>query len=636
MLSFDLLVNSVACPADQQTPEAQLEPIVVTASAVPTPLSTAPGTVSVISREEIQNQQANRLSEVLRQVPGLNIDQMGARGGISSIYIRGGDPNFTTIMIDGIQINDPTNQRGGSVDLSTLSPEQIERIEVVRGPASSLYGSDAMAGVVNIVTRRGQDNTEYTVRGEGGRFGYGRGILQLRSSFKPINYSVSLAATTNAEQVKQDRFNLGTVGGTLDLVGYEPFTLALTGQYTRMGTRSFPEGSGGPRLSVLQETESRERNEIVLGLRLNNEPARRWRNQISATLFYANQNADNPGVQAVPGIFQIPPAKSDADYARQQLLWKLAFDVMSKWTVASGVQLTHEKGNSNGLQKLTTTGAPTDQPTRFNITRFTPAIFFENTISPLDRLKLTAGLRGDFPEKFSQELSPRVTILYHALSETEFRGSYGEAFKLPSLYSLGDPLVGNPALKPERSVGWDVGFEQALVKGKYSFGLTYFHNKFSNLVDLDPVLAQRNIFKLVNLNTVVSQGVEATIGLKPADKFFAKAHFTYLDTDIKRTDHPLRNRTRFSGGISLEIKPSEDFILTNHVTMVGKSYDLQLPAKKNVTDAFVKTDISATYSITKSWRLLAVLENFTNAKYEQYIGFPAPGINMRAGFEYSH
>jgi vitamin B12 transporter len=179
--------------------------MVVTAAAFPAQEGEISADITIITREEIERQQAVTVSEILTQVPGLHVDESGARGGLSSVYIRGGDPNFTAIMIDGVPINDPTNARGGSVDLSTLTPENIERIEIVRGPASSLYGSDPMAGVINIVTRRGDKESRYGFTLQGGSFGHARGVLDTSGSAEPVNYSLSLAYRRNDEQVDRDK-----------------------------------------------------------------------------------------------------------------------------------------------------------------------------------------------------------------------------------------------------------------------------------------------------------------------------------------------------------------------------------------------------------------------------------------------
>ena len=142
----------------------EMEPVVVTATVAPTLLDRTTAPVTVISRAQIEAQQVESVTELLRQVPGVHIDQAGSRGGTSSVYLRGSDPNFTVVMIDGIKLNDPTNSRGGSFDFSKLSTDSIERIEIVRGPLSAVYGSDAVGGVINIITRRGEGGPRWERR----------------------------------------------------------------------------------------------------------------------------------------------------------------------------------------------------------------------------------------------------------------------------------------------------------------------------------------------------------------------------------------------------------------------------------------------------------------------------------------
>lgn len=219
--------------AAEHDPVETLDPLVITATASPTTLSQTPAAVTIISREQIARQQANRLSTILQQVPGIFVDEMGGRGGISSVYLRGSDPNFTIIMIDGIPINDPSNQRGGSVNLSTLTPERIERIEIVRGPASVVYGSDAMAGAIDIITRKGQAHSRYNGTIEGGQFGYGRGVVQTRGSMSDVRHSGSFAFTRNDEQIEGDRFEGLTTGGSFEWAPASSVNLQVTGQHSQ-------------------------------------------------------------------------------------------------------------------------------------------------------------------------------------------------------------------------------------------------------------------------------------------------------------------------------------------------------------------------------------------------------------------
>jgi vitamin B12 transporter len=185
--------------------------VIVTATVAPTPLDRTTAPVTVISREQIAAQQATSVTELLRQVPGVHIDQAGARGGISSVYVRGSDPNFTVVLIDGVKVNDPTNSRGGSFDFSTLSTDNIERIEIVRGPLSAVYGSDALGGVINIITRRGTGVPNGSVEVSAGRFDAYRTLLQANGTLGVLDYAVSGSYLDNGRPVEGNRF----LGATL-------------------------------------------------------------------------------------------------------------------------------------------------------------------------------------------------------------------------------------------------------------------------------------------------------------------------------------------------------------------------------------------------------------------------------------
>jgi outer membrane receptor protein involved in Fe transport len=230
-------------------------------------------------------------------------------------------------------------------------------------------------------------------------------------------------------------------------------------------------------------------------------------------------------------------------------------------------------------------------------------------------------------------LSPKLGLLYHASSNTKLRLNVGRAFKLPSIHALGDPLIGDRNLRPEYSLGGDLGLEQNLELGQV-LRIIYFYNRFSRLIDLDPELAQQGVFKLANLSTVETQGLEASLTIRPYDSFSATGYFTYLHSDIKNSDQPLRNRPRFSGGIVLENEFVERMVARMNLSAIGKKYDLQIPVPRRSTEAYVKADLALTFSPIRSLRIFGVLANLNNDEYEDYVGFRAPGTNVRVGITY--
>jgi vitamin B12 transporter len=301
--------------------------------------------------------------------------------------------------------------------------------------------------------------------------------------------------------------------------------------------------------------------------------------------------------------------------------------------LAAGAQARYETGSRDGIQRLSVFRAP-DIRNDFELERFTPSFVLESDLSLRSNLKFITGFRLDFPEGGDPEVSPRAGLLYRIEPGTTLRLNVGRGFKLPSFNALGDPAIGNPKLKPETSIGTDVGLERSFLGNRASLGLTYFYNHFSGLVDLDPDLARRGIFRLINLSTVETQGVEASLRITPNDAFALKTHFNYLDSDIKGSKEPLRNRPRFSGGVVVQGELSRELSLSTDLVLVGKKFDLQIPTMKRSTPAYARGNLTVTYEPAQAWRLFAVLQNFTNNRYEDYIGFPSPGMALRFGVAY--
>jgi len=635
-----ILLTSVLGPlafspvlAAKPEPINTLDPVVITATASPTRLSQTPAAVSVINREQIIHQQANRLSTILQQIPGIFVDEMGGRGGISSVYVRGGDPNFTVVMLDGIPINDPSNQRGGSVNLATLTPERIERIEIVRGPVSVVYGSDAMAGAINIITRRGSTPASYQARVEGGQFGYGRGIVQAGGSMDQVSYSGSLAFTRNDEQVEGDDFQNITTGGNLNWSTESTMAVQVTGQYSHTDTQAFPEGSGGPRLSILRMTEGRVGDEFLLGATLDHQFAQMWRQTVSANIFYREEDVNNPGVRETPAVFRNPPTNFTTNFSRSRFHWTINKTVTPDWNISGGFQLIHENGKRAGTQQLTVLGFPADIRNDFEKTRTTVAGFFETIWNPFSHTTVTTSLRVDDPQGFSAEVTPRLAMTLHLWPRTSIRGSYSEGFKLPSFNALSDPLIGNSALFPETSQGWDVNLQHTLFQEKAQVDLTFFHNRFSNVIDLDPQLARHNIFTLVNLSTVVTKGMEFGFTTTPSPWFQVKGFFTYVDMDIVGSHDSLRNRPKSWGGLIVLFQPTDRLHIRSQVNAVGKRFDLQIPTSQTTVPGYYRLDLAATWEVTDTWKAFVAGENLTNVTYDDFLGFEAPGIWFRFGLE---
>jgi outer membrane cobalamin receptor len=559
---------------------------------------------------------------------------MGGRSGISSLYLRGADPNFTLMMLDGIPMNDSTNQRGGSVDLSSIPLDQIDRIEIVRGPLSAFYGSEAMAGAINFITKLASTTPSLRLLGEGGRFDYLKGLLQIGGSVGPLSANVSLSHTQNGEQVEKDSFLMDAVGWNLAIQTDSDYDVRLTGQFTDSTVRSFPEGSGGPRLALLRETERRKTQEFLTGLSASFFTPSGWRHQVFLSVTRRLQDVSNPGILATPNLFVLPPAHFETLYHRFQTRMTATWTINPQWKFSLGEQLTHERGRRNGTQDLSSLGGSSTQPVDFNSRRTFGGIFAELTSIWWEKFTMNSGIRTDISQGFQPTISPRIGGSYQLLPLLQIRGGYGKGFKLPSLSSLGDPLIGNPTLKPETSVGWDLGLRYQTPGEEFTATIEYFHNRFRKLIDLDPELLNQGTIRLANIEEATTKGWNVFLTLSPIPKVSFHASLTHLTTRVTETGTPLRNRPKWRGGLGVALKLSSTVNLKTQVTWVSSSLDFQVPTQTTRVGGFAKADITLNYHPVTAWGCYAALENVTNSSYEEFRGFPSPPFTFRLGLEY--
>jgi len=604
----------------------EFEPIVVTGTVSPVSLSQSIANATVIDMEQIDASQASSVAELLRQVPGLHIDQPGGRGGVSSVYIRGGDPNYTVVLIDGVKVNDPNNSRGGSFDFSTLNTDNIEKIEIVRGPLSAVYGSDAMSGVINIITRKGSQKPAVDVEASGGGFGYARTFVRTEGTAgEKLDYAISGSYLDNGEPVEGSSFVNQTVMGNAGLVLSSSMDVRTVMRYSGSDNESFPDDSGGSLFAALRDRDQREIEEMSWGLELNHEASQKWNYQIDWEIFYRHEDAFSPGV--APGVrdpFGIPVNSADNYFRRYGLKWTNRFQFTEKLNSSIGLQGLYEDGSSRGRIEL---GGPAT-PTQFDLQRKILAPFFEFQYSPYSDLALHAGVRVDIPEEFKSEVSPRIGAVYNIKSTgTALKVNWGEGFKLPSFFSLGNSIVGNPGLLPETNWSVDAGIVQLFWNNRGSLSATYFHSTFSNAIDFDEGPPP----KLVNRSEIVAGGVEMGVNIKPSSKLRLAGHLTYLETKILGTSEELRNRPKWRGGLSLiwNIKPA--LIMNLDSVTVGEVFDSSVPTGDVTLDAYTRLDLAVTWEPKPTWRVFLAVDNFLNEDYQEFVGFPAPGITPRVG-----
>ena len=305
-------------PSPTQSPSLQPDPVVVTVSAEAIPLSASSASVTVLTREFVENSRAESMADLLRQVPFLYLSQTGGRGGLTTISLRGGEVNFTLVMIDGVPVNDITNLLGGAVDFSTLSTDNVEQIEIVRGPMSSLYGSEGIGGVINILTRGGGDEPHFSVEGALGNFGSGRAGFQSGGKLGEIDWSLSGSYFDIDEQVENDDFSVGTVSFKSAVPMGEGKAFQFTTRYQDSRSRGFPENGGGPRFSILRDPKVADVEQLTLRMGYQQQVSPDWLYGFDFDLFSRQQDDTAPAVLDgfPPSPRSLPPLSSQTGFHR--------------------------------------------------------------------------------------------------------------------------------------------------------------------------------------------------------------------------------------------------------------------------------------------------------------------------------
>lgn len=606
---------------DQAVP---LDPVVVTGTSLPGALTQNTASVTVITREEIEARKATSVSELLQTVPGVYADKPGSRGGVSSVYIRGGDPNFTLVLIDGVKVNDPTNSRGGSFDFSSLSTDNIERIEIVRDPVSSLYGSDALSGVINIITKKGSGKPTFTPEFSAGRFGQYMARAGLSGAQGIFNYSLSGSYLDEGDPVPGSEFKSPSFTSRQGLSLTDDIEISSTFRYSHIDSTSFPDDSGGPDFAVIRDVDTKNIDQILAGLKFSHVPYEWWDYDVQLGFYNNKEKFTSPGV--APGErdpFGIPPNDSDTDFKRYDINLINRFSPATGVDLAIGFETEFEDGRSRGMLFG-------DFPleANFSLNRYILSPYAELNLNLIQNLNIVLGARLDFPENFDEDLSPRAGASYKIQkTDTILRVNYAEGFKLPSFFSLSNPVVGNPALVPETSRSVDIGISQSIKDDLAMIAFNVFYNEFRNLIDFEegpPPL-------LVNRSEVNIKGFELIMELNPWEILRLNGDLNYADSNIKGTEEELRNRPKWWGGFSVLFLPKAGVILNLDAIFVGRVFDSSIPTGDVELDPYALFNASATWRPDKRVELFLAVDNLFNESYEQFVGFPAPGIAPRGG-----
>jgi vitamin B12 transporter len=489
----------------------RIAPVEVTATRSPMRADRTPSSVTVVSGEQLRKQGITAVADALRTVPGLSIVQTGSYGGATSLFIRGGESKYTKILVDGV----PINEAGGAYDLSTLSTDNLDRIEVVRGPASVLYGSDAMAGVIQLFTRRGGGVAHGDVSARGGRFGSSDLDASVRGGDERLTYSLGAARhATNGFQPFNSGFRQG-VGSALLGTSLGAFDASLSARFTDRALHFATNGSG----EVVDSNAVRRDDRLSVGLDAG------YRVSPFVTVRASLASHDVHGITD-----DQPDSPGDLGYAYTTVerSRRRSGDLRVELTLPADARLTLGAQTERKWQESATRSNFGDDVPAPSTRRSTGG-YAQLLVTPLSDATLALGGRYEHNEQFGEFWTYRAAASTRLPNGTRLRASVGTAFREPTFLETDGSgfVIGNRALKPEHALSLDAGVEHGL--GPVTIGATWFSNSFRDMIDYLYSPTEPNYF---NVARTRAAGLELEGRLDLPSGIHADASFTHLTTRV--------------------------------------------------------------------------------------------------------
>ena len=618
-----LLVLALMAPraAHAQEPK-RVDPVVVTATPVETPAEQLGASVSVVNGEDFQTYHYPTVDEALRSVPGVEIRRSGAYGKTTSVTIRGANANQVQVLVDGLRVKSPTL---GQVDLSDISPDLIERIEVIRGAQSTLYGADAIGGVINIITRKGKGGPfQATVQQEVGNYDTLVSRATVYGAWKILNYALSASHFESNGQFQNDETDANAISARIGATLPWNSTLDFVFRYNKNDIGVPVKGvfPGPQPINPIINRNARSQSETtIFSLEGKTRPVEWWETRGRLARYENSAGFQDP---VDPGVDFDFATFSQVNVERREAEWVNSFFI-GKWSTSSvGLEHRREIGESHNT---------------FRAVSETQSVFFEQQLRFFERLFLTGGFRVEDNSVFGTTTTERGSLAF-LIKETgtRLRGSAGTGFRAPTFNDLFFPGFGNPDLQPEKSLSYDFGVDQKLWNNRIRLGLTYFQNNFRNLIACCTPLPTAPFGGPFNVGRARSAGIEFTSEVDVLPNLIASLNYTYTDSENLATDRPLPREPRHRWNIGLTWEPISKLSLFTQVHVVSEQFE-QFGEVYN--SGYTRVDVGGTWRILErtGWlqklELTARIQNLLNEGYAEVRGFPALGVNALVGLRAS-
>lgn len=611
--------------AETVTPE-----IVVTPYYWPTPLTRTGSSISVISGDRIQKAAPGSLVQVLRSVPGVTVIESGGPGATAEIRIRGAETGHTLVLIDGVRVNDFATGRD-DFDFSLISAADIERIEILRGPQSAVYGSDAMGGVVNIVTKKAAKKKltttasaeigSYGTHAESASMAMSQGDFSMR--FGGSLYSTAgFSRRGDREANEADSYEklTGNIRATYEPEDALGFDLGINGSHVLSEYDASGSSAAAPDAANTVEKW------LVSGFFKLALPG----DTFDQTLNLFGTSSTRHNIEVAPPTPSIPLSHFESrSYGAE---YRGIADLGALGSLLVGGRLERE---------LASNVAPSGGFSGYTSEKTKWAVFAEEKITLADRFHLAFSGRYDGEFGDTGGFTWRATGVYEVPnSDTRLKGSVGTGFKLPTAYMIANNLYQSATypgveldLRPEESIGFDAGIEHQMMDGRVRLSATGFANLYANLLGTTSLSADPFDIAYANINNALTSGVElsAEADLVPR-KLTIGGTYTYLHTE-DGNGKPLARRPEHSGSLSVTWTPTKKTEATLSAVYVGKRYNSS-GGTGTILPAYWRVDLTASYALSAETTLFGRVENLFDERYQDPAGFNTPGLSAYIGLRW--
>lgn len=599
------------------------ETVIVTGTRLNSTIEDLPGHIKVIDREMIEKRRYRSMLDLLDRVSGIHVISNGSRGSFANVYLRGAESNYTVVLIDGIKMNDPNNSRGGAFDFATINLAQVERVEIIHGAQSSIYGSDSLSGIINIVTRAPKEKAINAKLQTGSKKLRDAAFLASSMIGETTRVMLDLAHENDGEQLEGDRFESNATGVTLSGNLNDNLMYSVRASHLSSNSAAYPADSGGPMFSVIRDVERRKQNQTRFTARLQYQVSQGALIKLHTGYTTADEKSSHPGI--APGKrSSVPKALAASELQRVNTTINGVFNLSDQLQATLGVNHNNEKGELKGiLEPFPDFTLPQD----FSLTRSTTGVFGEMMYQPSKALTINFSFRNDDTSGHPSETTFRTGAQF-IQDDTKYFANWGSGYKLPSFFALGHALVGNPDLKSEESTNWELGLQKRIVDD-LSLTVAGFVAEYDNLIDFNAIT-----FRMVNLNDVKSRGVDFVLEFQRLERFSLSTHVSYVDIDIVG-EGELLQRPNWRGGFGVDWQARSDISINLNWLYVGKRQDSAVPTGTITLSGHSRLDLSGLWQASEALAINFSLDNALSTDYQPAIGFKGAGLRARVGVSYT-